>query len=236
MRVRLRNVAPLLVGLLSLSSNALAQETTGTIRGRIVDAQGLAVPGVVVTVTGQQGVKSGASDSEGRFTIPFLTPGPYAVRAELQGFKTAEQKDIEVRVGQTVDIPLKLETGGVAETVEVQAASSVINTASTTIGEVLSANRLALVPVGRRVSDALYVAPGVSNSGMAGRSNPSISGGTGLENNYVVDGRTSPHRLRRLGSCNRLWLPGRRNTVDFVQDQVKTGGYDAEFGQATGRW
>jgi outer membrane receptor protein involved in Fe transport len=237
MRFRNGNVTVLLVALLSLSSMALAQETTGTIRGRVLDAQGLAVPGVVVTATGGQGVKTVSSDTEGRFSIPFLTPGSYAVKAELQGFKTAEQRDIVVSVGQTVDIPLKMEVGAVAETVEVQAASSVINTATTTIGAVLSANRLALVPVGRRVSDALYVAPGVSNSGMAGRSNPSISGGTGLENNYVVDGANVTNTgYGGLGSYSIVFGSlGNATPYDFVQEiQVKTGGYDAEFGQATG--
>jgi hypothetical protein len=216
---------------------ALAQEITGTVRGRVLDAQGLAVPGVMVTATGGQGVKTVVSDGEGRFSIPFLTPGPYAVKAELQGFKTAEQRDIVVSVGQTVDVPLKMEVGAVAETVEVRAASSVINTASTTTGEVLSANRLALVPVGRRVSDALYVAPGVSNSGMVGRANPSISGGTGLENNYVVDGANVTNTgYGGLGSYSIVFGSlGSATPYDFVQEiQVKTGGYDAEFGQSTG--
>src|SRR5947207_7217322 len=78
-----------------------AQETTGQITGRIVDSQGLAVPGAAVTATGPQGIKSSTTDAEGRFTIPFLTPGDYSVRAQLQGFKAAEQKAVTVRVGAT---------------------------------------------------------------------------------------------------------------------------------------
>jgi len=69
---------------------ALAQETTGSVRGRVVDAQGLAVPGVTVTTTGPQGAKTTVTDAEGRFSIPFLTPGVYSVRAELQGFKAVQ--------------------------------------------------------------------------------------------------------------------------------------------------
>ena len=70
----------------SFVNRAFAQDTTGTISRRIVDAQGLALPGATVTVTGSQGIKTGVSDNEGRFTVPFLTPGAYAVRVELQGF------------------------------------------------------------------------------------------------------------------------------------------------------
>jgi outer membrane receptor protein involved in Fe transport len=237
MNFRFRNLGLVLVALITCATTALGQEITGTVRGRVVDPQGLPVPGVLVTATGEQGMKTATSDAEGRFTIPFLTPGPYTVRAELAGFKSAEQKDLVVSVGQMVDVPLKMEVGGVAETIEVQAASSVINTASTTIGAVLSANRLALVPVGRRVSDALYVAPGVSNSGMAGRANPSISGGTGLENNYVVDGANVTNTgYGGLGSYSIVFGSlGTATPYDFVQEiQVKTGGYDAEFGQSTG--
>src|SRR3954452_4576425 len=84
---------------------ALAQETTGSVRGRIVDAQGLAVPGVTVTATGPQGVKTTVSDTDGRFSIPFLTPGVYTVRAELTGFKAVEQQNVTVSLGQAVDLP-----------------------------------------------------------------------------------------------------------------------------------
>ncbi len=68
---------------LAVAGLAAAQETSGSVSGRIVDAQGLAVPGVTVTATGPQGAKTTVSDAEGRFTVPFLTPGAYVVRAEL---------------------------------------------------------------------------------------------------------------------------------------------------------
>ena len=66
----------------SAATRAVAQDTTGTMSGRIVDAQGLAVPGV--TVSGSQGKKAAVTDNEGRFTIPFLTPGLYVVHADLR--------------------------------------------------------------------------------------------------------------------------------------------------------
>jgi hypothetical protein len=63
---------------------ATAQDTTGSISGRAVDTQGLVLPGVTVTATGPQGVKTTVTDGEGRFTLAFLTPGPYTVLADLQ--------------------------------------------------------------------------------------------------------------------------------------------------------
>ena len=61
--------------LLLASATARAQSTTGTIAGRIADAQGFVMPGVIVTATGSQGAKSAVTDGEGRFNLPFLTPG-----------------------------------------------------------------------------------------------------------------------------------------------------------------
>src|SRR5271169_1382841 len=97
--MRSRTTIALLVILLASTGISLAQETTGSIQGRVVDSQALAVPGATVTATGTQGSKTSTTDSDGRYKIPFLTPGVYSVRSELQGFKTSEQKDVTVGLG-----------------------------------------------------------------------------------------------------------------------------------------
>ena len=101
----------------SIGGFASAQDTTGTIAGRIVDSQGLVLPGVTVTATGSQGSKTSVTGADGRFTVPFLTPGPYRVHAELQGFTPVDRPGVQVRLGQTVDIPLTLQIGVVQESV-----------------------------------------------------------------------------------------------------------------------
>jgi len=219
------------------ASPLAAQETTGKIEGRVTDTQNLAVPGASVTATGPQGSKSSTTDTDGRFSIPFLTPGVYSVRAELAGFKAIEQKQVSVRLGQSADVPLKLEVGGVSEVVQVTGAARTVDTTSTTIGATLNTEDLASLPVGRRVADVLYLSPGVSSSGTLGRMNPSISGGTGLENQYVVDGTNVTNAgYGGLGSYSIVFGSlGNATPYDFIQEiQVKTGGYDAENGQATG--
>ena len=235
--MRTKYLALLLFGLTLLSAPVAAQETTGQITGRIVDPQGLGIPGAIVTVSGPQGIKTSASGVDGRFTVPFLTPGTYSVRAQLQGFRSVEQKDVTVSLGQAADVSLKMQVGGVTETVQVTGAVSVVNTATTTIGAVLNTEQLAAIPVGRRVADVLYLAPGVSSSGTLGRMNPSISGGSGLENQYVVDGTNVTNAgYGGLGSYSIIFGSlGNATPYDFVKEiQVKTGGYEAEFGQSTG--
>ncbi|MGE5815599.1 MAG: TonB-dependent receptor, partial [Acidobacteriota bacterium] len=216
---------------------AIAQETTGTISGVIVDTQGLPVPGVTVTVAGPQGSKTTVTEANGRFTMPFLVPGTYAVRAEVSGFKPVEQRDVILRLGQTVQLDLRMDVGGLTETVEVSGVSPMIDRTTTTTGTSIESELLTRLPVGRRFSETLYIAPGVSTGGTVGEANPSISGASGLENQYVVDGVNITNQgYGALGSYSIIFGSlGNGTPFDFMQEvQVKTGGYEAEFGQATG--
>jgi hypothetical protein len=215
----------------------LGQETTGTISGRVVDPQGLPIPGATVTATGPQGAKTAVTDGTGNFTVPFLTPGTYAVRIELQGFKPVDRAGVVVSLGQTVDIPATLIVGGLAETVEVRGTPDTINTRTTTTGANITSEQLQNIPVGRNVSQTLYLAPGVTSSGSAGVNNPSISGGSGLDNLYVIDGvNVTNQGYGAIGSYSIVFGSlGNATPFDFIQEvQVKTGGYEAEFGNATG--
>ena len=223
--------------LLLMAATAHGQTTTGTIAGRIVDAQGFVIPGIVVTVTGPQGAKSAVTDGEGRFSLPFLTPGSYALRAELQGFKTIDRGNIDVRLDQKVDLSMTMEVGDLTESVTVVGAPASLNATSATVTTNLDSATLASLPVGRRFSDTLYLAPGVSSSGSLGVANPSVSGSSGLENQYVVDGvNITNGGYGALGSYSIVFGSlGNGTPYDFMQEvQVKTGGYEAEFGESTG--
>src|SRR5262245_2729647 len=140
---------------LACTGLASAQRTTGTISGRIVDAQGLAVPGASVTVTGPQGARTTVTETTGRFTVPFLTPGTYSVKAELRGFKSFEQRDIVVRLEQTVDLPITMQVGGLAETLDVTGTSPAVDTQTTTAGANLDSAMLSRLPVGRSLAETL---------------------------------------------------------------------------------
>jgi outer membrane receptor protein involved in Fe transport len=219
------------------SAVAAQETTTGSIGGRIVDAQGLAVPGATVTIISPQGERTFTSDADGRFFAPFLTPGQYEIKVELQGFRSIDRKDIALQVSQRLDLPLTMTVGGVTETVQVSAETPVIDTSTTTTGATLDSELLSRVPVGRRFSDALYLAPGVSSGGQVGQANPSIAGGSGLENSYVVDGvNITNGGYGALGSYSIVFGSlGNGLPFDFIkQAQVKTGGYEAEYGQASG--
>jgi hypothetical protein len=228
----------LTLGFALLAGGSLAaQETTGKIEGRIVDADSLPVPGVTVTTYGPQGEKIAITDTDGRFTVPFLTPGPYRLRAEIQNFKAIVRNDLAVSLGQTLDLEFQLEVGEVSETITVSGVASPVNPRSTTTGGVIDSDVVRTLPIGRRISDVSYMAPGVGNSGSVGRQNPSISGGSGLDNQYVIDGvNVTNQGYGAIGSYSIIFGSlGNAVPFDFFKEvQVKTGGYEAEFGQSLG--
>ena len=216
---------------------AAAQETTGSIAGQVTDPQGLAVPGATVTISGPQGSRTFVTDAEGRYVAPFLTPAVYTVRVELQGFKAAEQPQVQVSLAQRREVNVRLETGGLTETVQVTSAAPVIDVRSTTVGGVLDSEQLARLPIGRSLAATLYVVPGVSDSSGAGFANPSIGGASGLENQYIVDGvNITDVGFGGFGAFNpEHGSLGAGVTSDFIKEtEVKTAGFEAEYGQATG--
>ena len=222
-----------------LTGTLAAQEaTTGTITGQVVDAQGLAIPGATVTITSPQGQRTFVTDAEGRFHAAFLTPGQHTVKVDLQGFRPVTVESVNVQLGQRVALPnITLRVGGVTEQVEVIGAPPVVDPTSSGIGVNLDSDFLARIPTQRQVSDVVYLAPGVSTSGDVGEANPSISGASGLENQYIIDGvNVSNPGYGGVGSYSIVFGSlGTGVPFDFVSEvQVKTGGYEAEFGQATG--
>ena len=237
-RHRSWSVFSLLLVVLLTARQAPAQETTsGSLGGRVSDAQGLAVPGATVSVSSSQGTKTYVTDAEGRFFAPYLTPGTYTIKAELQGFQATEQRNIELRLGQRLDVPIVLQVGTLQQEVRVVADTPIVDTASSTAGTTLRSETLGRVPIGRRFTDALYIAPGVSSGGGTGNANPSITGGSGLENNIIIDGvNISDTGYGAAGVYSTTFKTlGNAITFDFVQEiQVKSAGFEAEYGQATG--
>jgi hypothetical protein len=228
----------LVIGIIVAAAGiAAAQDTTGTISGRVVDPQGLPIPGATVNVTGTQGTRTVVTDGDGEFTVPFLAPESYTIRAELAGFETVSRSGIEVHLGQTAQLPLTMRIGGVNESVVVKGDPPPIDTTSAAIGSNLDSDTLARLPVGRRFSDTLYLTPGVSTGRAVGVANPSVEGSSGLENQYVIDGvNITNGGFGALGSYSIVFGSlGNGTPFDFMQEvQVRTGGYEAEFGQATG--
>ena len=209
-------------------------ETTGTLVGDVHEDSGAPLPGVTVTVAGGAGSKTATTDADGRFVFPFLVPGRYTLKAELAGFQAVEQAGLAIRLNERTELALRLSLE-LAETIEVTGEVALLDTGSTTTGSNIPQELIASLPIARSFTATISLSPGVADAGVGG--NPSISGASGLENTYIIDGVniTDPGYgaagaySRKFGSMGSGFPP------DIVREvQVMTGGFEPEYGQALG--
>ena len=115
-----KTLSTLILGLILLGF-AFGQIKSGVISGVISDATGAVVPGATVTLVNQDTnvTTTVTADSAGAFTFPYLAPGKYTVNVETANFSKFVQTDISISTAQTVDLAVKLEAGGLKETVTV---------------------------------------------------------------------------------------------------------------------
>jgi len=211
--------------------------TTGVIEGRLRDQAGNPVADATVTAVANRAPITAVTDSQGRFVLPNLQPGTYKVRAEGPGKAPVVQDGIVVSINTRSRVDFTM-VAGQTETVTVTAESPVVDTKSVTTGGTFNVSGLIdQVPVGRNLAATLVLAPGVESGLGTGAGNYSISGSSGLENSYVVDGVNITNTgYGGIGSYNIVFGSlGTGVTYDFLEEvQVKTGGIDVEYGQATG--
>jgi hypothetical protein len=173
-----------------------AQQTTGTVTGRVVDPQGAAVPGATVTAKSPTTgfTRSEISDAEGLYRLAALPVGLYEVTADLQGFQTVSKKDIEVNVAQIVAIDFPLKVAALAETVNVTGATPLIETTSSAVGGLVDVKRIESIPLnGRQFANLAATIPGVglafhTDPTKSTQYSPQINGGNGRNINYQIDG------------------------------------------------
>ncbi len=216
---------------------AAAQESRGSITGKVSDTSGAIVPGVAVTATNvATNLAVGATtDSGGSYSLLYLPAGRYAVGAELSGFKKVVRNGIEVRVGDRLILNLTLEPGAMAETVEVTATTPLLEASTGSLGQVIDSKRIALMPLSDGNPFVLSrLASGAAYTGDLKFSRPFDNAGT---SSITVDGASGGNEFTLDGSPNMAH--GRRVAYvppsDAVEEfKVETATYDAQQGHTGG--
>lgn len=212
----------LALALILTATTAAAQSLSGTIAGHVVDAQGGALPGVLVTLISRTGETTQTTDAQGNFRFLGLNPGLYEVRAALQGFKPAAQGGIDISIGRSVDVKLTLAVGGMTEAITVVGSAASIDTTTTATDTNISQDLLFSMPISRTNAavNILNNAPGI-NSGSA------FGGASGSANSLRLDGVDV-----RDPEGGTAWAFFNYNIIDQVQ--VGSIGQPAEMGGFTG--
>lgn len=221
----LRFLAMCLAALLTASPLA-AQEQRGTIEGVVKDSSGAVLPGATVEATGQNGaVISTTSDDTGTFRFPSVAPGTYVVSASLQGFSAGKLEDVGVGLGQVKKVDFALVVAGLAETVQVTSETPLVDVRQSARQTNIRAEQVELLPKGRDFTSLVTQAPGANSESKLG--GLSIDGASAGENRYIIDGIETTDLQDGLS--------GKSVIAEFIEElQVKSSGYTAEFGGATG--
>ncbi|MEX2271486.1 MAG: carboxypeptidase regulatory-like domain-containing protein [Vicinamibacterales bacterium] len=223
--------------MLALSSAiAAAQQGTTEIRGRVLDAQGTAVPGVAVVVRNQDTgmFRETVSGADGTYFIGGIVPGRYELAAELQGFSRFQRRDVVLEIGKTATIDIPLAVGNMTDEVTVTAESPVIDVTSKEVGGNISARELIDLPsINRNFVGFVGLLPGIIPSISTesfGSDSVTVNGQDPRNNNYLLDGGNNNDDVigQRAGTQART-------PIEAVQEfQVITNQFDAEFGRTTG--
>ena len=220
--------------LLSTASLIYGQENTGRVDGTVVDSTGAVLPGANVKASspGLPRDIETVSDGAGTFTFPGLTPGVYAITISKVGFTTSKLQNVQVLLGSKISLSPKLSVGSVSQTIEVTETSISLDVTSSRTSTNITSEVVSQLPRSRNFNSLLQLAPGVrleAKSGTAGVGGVSVDGASGSENVFVIDGVEVSDTLN--GSLGRNFnIP-----FEFLAEiQVKSGGFEAEYGGANG--
>lgn len=229
--------------LLLACSVAFGQETTGSIEGTVRDSAGAAVPNVTLTVTTAKesaagttttGAGSGfkrniTTNDQGFFRLLQVPPGTYDVTAmPISGFAEATFENVTVAIGKASQLELTLTPGTTAVTVDVSSSESApIDSTNNAVQTTISAQKIELLPKSTGFASLLRTVPGTRPESRTGGF--SVDGASGGENVFVIDGQEVTNY--RTGTLNETYnVP-----TQLVQEvQVKSSGFDALYGGATG--
>ena len=217
---------------------ALAQQDPrGRLEGLVTDSTGAAAPRTSLRATNlETGVSvTGMTNEQGIYEVPYLNPGQYRLEAELAGFKRWTQPAIEVRTGERLRIDVRLEVGALSESIEVVAETPVLESVSSTVGQVISSRQTSELPLrGGSLAWLYTMAPGVvlPNLPAGGPWNieqasaARVAGGGLGSFDFNLDGVSS----NSYGGRTAFVPP-----PDMVQElRIDTTSYDAAIGHSTG--
>jgi hypothetical protein len=224
--------------LLVLSLSAIwAQVSTGTIVGIVSDSTGAVIANADVTLrhTATGEVRETRTNQHGEFNAPFVRVGGYSLSVAAQGFKTETVSGIALLVDQTVNLRVTLEVGALSEKIEVTSSAPLVDSATSSLGQVIVNQQILDMPLNGRNPFALGLLSGNTTPMFGMGSNlPFIAGGGRFSANEVTLDGVDNNTVSNAGSIGRngiAFVP----SVDAVQEfKVKTNNFSAEFGHAAG--
>jgi Carboxypeptidase regulatory-like domain/TonB dependent receptor/TonB-dependent Receptor Plug Domain len=235
MKLLLGRMFPVVSLLFVLTLSTQGVGTTGTIVGTVTDAKGGVIAQAKVTVknTGTNSIRELTTSVTGEYSVPLLPPGEYEVSVERPGFKREVYSGIKLEVDQTVRVDAVLEVGEVSQQVTVTEAAPLLQTDSSTVGQVIDQEKVTQLPLNQRnflaftllVPGAQLPSDGSQNSTQGGAI--SVNGAREQANNFLLDGVDN----NDLAINQYSVLP----SIDAIQEfKVQSSDSSAEYGRSGG--
>jgi hypothetical protein len=231
--------------LVVLCGSLLHGQATGSFSGTVSDNSGALVSGAKVTVTAQATnvSREAITDATGHFLVPLLGVADYAIRVEAQGFKPSEVKDLRLQIDEHRELDFKLVLASVSTSVEVSATEVAVETTTPTLGQVITAQEVAELPLnGRNFVQLATLTPGTtastspvsfftnaasSEAATRGAFSLSVGGSREQETDWLLDGNDN-NQLDEGGIAIFSSLD------DIEEFKVLTYNYSAEYGERAG--
>ena len=227
-----------------------AQGTTATLSGTVFDQAGAVVPGVNIAVISIANAfqRSVTTNDEGVFVVPQLLPGNYIVKAERQGFSTAEQTNVILNVNDQVAIKIYLKVGEVSQTIEIVDSSGLLDS-SPSVSTLVDRQFIENMPLnGRSLQTLIGQTPGfvLTRANSENQGQFSVNGQRSNSNYFMIDGvganiGVSPSTnvaAATAGTTPGLAATGGTNnlvSIDAVEEfKVLTSSFAPEFGRTPG--
>ena len=223
----------------------LYSQATGSFSGTVSDKAGAVVSGATVKATSQGTgvVREGKTDDSGHYLIPLLPVVFFTIRVDSQGFQATEQKDIRLQVDEHREVDFTLAPASVSSTVEVSATEVAVETANSTLGQVITSEQVADLPLnGRNFVQLATLTPGTtastspvsffngsasSEASTRGSFSLSVGGSREQSTDWLLDGNDN-NQLDEGGIAIF-------SSIDDIQEfKVLTYTYSAEYGERAG--
>ena len=231
-----------LTAILTLVGIAFAQTFQAEVTGVVRDSSGAVLAGIPIIAANLANGTTypGKTDARGAYRLTPLPPGNYKLTCSIAGFKTFEQSPVTLQVNQQLEFDIRLEPGDIKQEITVNATPAPLETATATLGQVVTTESIENLPLNVRDTFALIaLTPGVvfgPNFGNAGtsadigrnffKSDMNIGGGRSGTQQFLIDGAPDTNGTGQ-GAINP--------PVDSVQEfKVMVNSYDAQFGRTSG--
>ncbi|UCE43194.1 MAG: TonB-dependent receptor [Candidatus Aminicenantes bacterium] len=212
-----------------LALAAVAQEQTGSIKGRITDTEGFPLPGAFVYIDSPSmlDIQIYITSETGLIHFRNLPAGTYRLTVEMPGFKTVNIEDIIIQVGMSLRYQIAMEVTTIEEETTIKIPSQMGDPESIKISGIIEENLIGRIPINRDLHNLITLAPGIISESTFFPKTSIIHGSTARSNLYAVDNMSlnDPAGMHLVTNVNF-------DTIEEVE--VITGGIPTQVGAAEG--